>query len=256
MWESIIMSYEHYTPLAIYENLPTLFEYRKLDLVHGSQVIEKGKVTKTKNTWLDKDEFMKTVQFYGYIIVEAKDSKERRRKMRGYGVELRKLPVTTLVILFDDTDTYTHTPEYKALILHILKIRDLKKQNLEIISVARNLPSVFLRKAIAGLEKPKGLSDGSGYIKIYSRKYIALRNINPLHVNAPKCRILNEHEEKEVLDALHADKRSLPHIFDGDGMLIWYPAEIGDIVEEMHLSESVGMEKIYRIVVATPQVEK
>jgi len=250
------MSYEHYTPLAIYQNLPVFFEYRMLDLVSGNQVIEKGKVVKSKNTWMDDEEFMKIIQFQGYVIVEAKDSSKRHRKMRNIPASLREFPVSTIIILFDDADTYTHTPEYKDLVLKLLKTRDLRKHNLEIISISRNYPSVFLRKAIANLEKPKGSSDGSGYIKIFSRKYVALRNINPLHVNAPKCRILNEEEEKEVLETLYTEKRALPHIYDSDGMLIWYPAEIGDIVEEMHLSESVGLEKIYRIVVVTPQIEK
>jgi DNA-directed RNA polymerase subunit H (RpoH/RPB5) len=83
-----------------------------------------------------------------------------------------------------------------------------------------------------------------------------MRNINPLHDNAPKCRILSESEENEVLDTLFIDKKMLPRIFEDDGMLIWYPAEVGDIVEEMHISESVGLEKIYRIVIPTPQIEK
>jgi DNA-directed RNA polymerase subunit H (RpoH/RPB5) len=250
------MSTEHYTPLAIYKNLPTFFEYRLLELIAGSHIVEKGADNKSKKTWLTDEEFMQTIQFQGYVIIEASDSKERKRKLRTIPSELRKLPVHTVIILFDDVDTYTYTPEFKKLISRLPYMKSARKYNLDIITIYRSDPSVYLKKTIAKIEKPKGEPDGSGYIKIYSRKYVALRNINPLHVNAPKCRILSDEEEKEVVSALHTEKRFLPHIYDSDGMLIWYPAEVGDVVEEMHVSESVGLEKIYRIVIATPQIEK
>lgn len=251
------MSYEHYTPLNIYKNLPTFFEYRMLDLIAGNQTIEKGKIVKSKTTWMNDEDFMKTIQFQGYVIVEAEDSKSRTRKMRNVPEVLRKLPVRTLIIIFDDTEKYDKTPEYKKLVNGLPHTAPTKKYNLELITVARKLPSVFLRKAIAIIEKPAGdVESGTGYLRIFSRKYVALCNINPLHVNAPRCRVLNEEEEREALNALYIDKRDLPRVFDSDGMMIWYPAEIGDIVEESHVSESVGLEKIYRVVVSTPLIEK
>jgi DNA-directed RNA polymerase subunit H (RpoH/RPB5) len=204
---------------------------------------------------MNKDEFMKTIQYQGHVIVEARDTKDRQRKMRVVAPELRKLPVQTFVVIFDETDTYTRAPEYRTLMESLFKKIDRKKHNVEIITSSRYAPSVFLRKAINTLENPKG-SAGMGYVRIFPRLYVSMRNINPLHDNAPKCRILSESEENEVLDTLFIDKKMLPRIFEDDGMPIWYPAEVGDIVEEMHISESVGLEKIYRIVIPTPQIEK
>lgn len=251
------MSYKHNTPLVIYKNLPEFFEYRMLDLVAGNHVIEKGKIVKSKSRWLTDEEFIKTIQFQGYVLVEAKDSKSRVRKMRKDPEHIRKLPVRTLILIFDDTGKFDKTPDFKKLIASIPYTSPSTKFNLDIITVSRIEPTTHLRKALKTIERPNGDAEsGTGYMRFYPRRYVSLCNINPRHVNAPLCRVLDAEEEKQVLATLFVEKRDLPKLFDSDGMSIWYPVEIGDIVEEMHNSESVGLEKIYRVVVPTPLIEK
>jgi DNA-directed RNA polymerase subunit H (RpoH/RPB5) len=254
----------HYTPLGIYKNLPTFFEYRSLELVSGSMSIEsrKARVPSSASSasvdigkkWLSDDEFIKTIQYQGYIVIQAKDTSDRKRTLRNSPMPVRKLPVKTIIILFDDIEKFTKTPAYKALLEKIPNISNSRSYNLDIITIARDDPSVHLRKAIANIESP-GSADG-GYTKIFSRKYVLLRNINPLHVNVPKIRVLDEEERADALAALHTDPLQLPRVFDSDAIMIWYPIEVGDIVEELHASETVGYEKIYRLVVPTPQIEK
>lgn len=248
----------HYTPLGIYKNLPTFFEYRSLELVSGSINIESRKARAASSDigkkWLSDDEFIKTIQYQGYIIIQAKDSPNRKRTLRNSPIAVRKFPVKTTLILFDDIEKFTKTPAYKALLDKVPHISESRHYNLDIITIARDNPSVHLRKAIANIESP-GSAD-SGYTKIFSRKYVLLRNINPLHVNVPKIRVLDEEERVETLTALHTDPLQLPRVFDSDAIIIWYPVEVGDIVEELHASETVGYEKIYRLVVPTPQIEK
>ena len=240
-----------YTPLKIYKNLEIFFKYRQLDLVYGNLSVDKGKIKSSSKKWLTDSEFISTIQFQGYVIVEAVDSETRKRRMKSYPPSIRKLPVTTIIIIFDDIEKYTKTQYYKQLIERLPHIQD--SGNIEIITIARGEPSVFLRKAIASIER---VDDPRGYIRIFSREYANYCSIIPLHVNAPKCRVVSSAEEEEIIRALYTDKSQLPRVFDSDGLIIWFPVEMGDIVEELHMSESVGYEKIYRVVVATPQIEK
>jgi DNA-directed RNA polymerase subunit H (RpoH/RPB5) len=244
----------HYTPLEIYKNLPTFFEYRLLELVSGSQSMDGKKIKSLGKSWLTDNEFIKTIQFQGYVLIEAEDSSVRVRQLKTVPLVARKLPVKTLIILFDDIDKYTKTQPYKQLIERLPHVQEPRKYNLDIITISRDGPSVHLRKAIANIERPGSASNG--YIKIFSRKYVLLRNTNPEHVNVPKCRVLSEEEKLEMLAALHTDQIQLPRVFDSDSIIVWYPVEIGDIIEELHVSENVGWEKMYRLVVPTPQIEK
>jgi DNA-directed RNA polymerase subunit H (RpoH/RPB5) len=244
-----------YPPAKIYENLQTFFTYRLLDLVSGSLIVEKGKVKSKSKSWLNNAELMETIQFHGYVIVEAQDAQSRKRKLKTTIASARKLPVRTLIILFDDTDRFTKTDPYKKLVEKLPHVsQSARDYNLDIITISRHEPNVFLRKAIGNIESPGNANNG--YIHIYSYKYVTFRNINPLHVNSPKCRVVSDNEEKEIIATLHIDKSQMARVFDSDGCVIWLPAEIGDVIEELHASESIGYEKIYKLVVPTPQVEK
>ena len=72
------MDKQIYLPYRIYINIIKCLEYRNLELVSGDLTNLNG----NKKTLLTYDEFVPTIQYHEYIMIEAKDKPEKDRHWR------------------------------------------------------------------------------------------------------------------------------------------------------------------------------
>lgn len=237
-----------YLPYTIYENLKKFLEYRKLDLVSGSDYVETKKTKKT-DIFLDQDEFIKSIQYYGYVLIEAKDNdKKDRRFHKIVSLINKKKPVKTYILLLDLNSIYVQSSQNFIKILNRIPGFDEteKNYNMDIIIISHfNLNIHLMKKIDSSINEG---NDDNGFIHIYPYKYAHFTSERPKHKLIAQQRILSKNEEKEILETLFTDKKSLPKIKKDDPIAIWFGAEIGDIIEALMPSEASGIETKYMIV--------
>src|ERR1700678_4255384 len=129
-----------YLPYTIYQNLQKFLIYRKLELVSGSIYSESKKAKSAIKTdvFMDQDEFIKSIQYYGYILIETRDAPTKDRRFnKNVSVINRKKLVKTFILLLDINSIYSQTSQNFSKILNRIPEFDTleKKHNMDIIVI-------------------------------------------------------------------------------------------------------------------------
>tara|TARA_Y100000034_G_scaffold129623_1_gene186434 strand:- start:248 stop:466 length:219 start_codon:yes stop_codon:yes gene_type:complete len=69
------------------------------------------------------------------------------------------------------------------------------------------------------------------------------------HILTPKHKKLKEDEAEKILKSYNISKKQLPRINLGDAAIVKLDPEIGDIIEILRESPTVGKSYFYRVVV-------
>lgn len=237
-----------YLPHDIYQNLMVFLEYRSLELVLIHNV-KNVKNKKDKVLTLDQDEFIKQIQYDGYILIETKDKQDKVRRFNKLDtITNKKRKVLTFILLLDVGSVHVEsTQNLSKLINKIPNMNETQRDyNIDIIIISENKFNTHLEKKVAEL-KSDG-SDGNGYVHIYPYVYFMFSSIRPNHKLIANHTIVDKTEEKKILEKINVKKRNLPVIRKNDVMAVWIGAEIGDIVEIQFQSEATAIETKYCVV--------
>jgi DNA-directed RNA polymerase subunit H (RpoH/RPB5) len=219
-----------YEPHVVYGHLKQLADRRLMDITNWNvEITNRGEGSKTVNM-MSIEEFKKNMNIRRYVAVSAMDKPERQRR--------NGIKVQTLFIIFE-VGNFDKTQPFKNL---IEKIKHNDGYIMDIYTLSRDDIGVHIRNAISGLSTKN--------IRISPMKYDVLLLEVPRHVNAPQIRPLSKEEEEQFLNDTNIVKTSLQVTHINDPGVFWTYAEIGDIVEESHLSENVGIEVLYKFVIA------
>jgi len=219
-----------YEPYVVYEHLEKLAIRRLMNVTNWNvEITNRGEGAKTTSI-MSIEEFKKNMNIRRYVAVAAVDKPERKRRS---GIQ-----VQTLFIIFE-VGNFDKTQPFKNL---IEKIKHKDGYIMDIYTLSRDDIGVHIRNAISGLSTKN--------IRISPTKYDVLLLEVPRHVNAPEIRPLSKEEEEEFLSGTNIVKSSLQVTHINDPGVFWTYAEVGDIVEESHVSETVGIEVIYKLVIA------
>lgn len=240
---NIMDRHKQYLPLTIYKNLQVFLKSRKLDLVSGS--IKADKKEKAVPDFLDDQTFIKDIQYFGYILLEARDAPDKDRRISN---KHKNRPVRTYIALLDLNSTYSNTSQdYVKLLNRIPGFDSVDKDyNLDIITISHADLSIHIMKKIdASISEG---SDTNGFTHIHAWPYRYFTSIRPNHKLVAEHRILSKAEEEQVLRELYAEKADLPKIKKSEVICIWKGAEIGDVIEVKFISESSGYATKYLLV--------
>lgn len=219
-----------YEPYVVYGNIENLVIRRKMEVVNWNvEITNRGESGKTSNR-MAIEEFKKNMNIRRYVAVSAIDKPERKRRSG--------LRVQTLFIIFE-VGNFDKTQPFKNL---IEKIKHKDGYIMDIYTLSRDDIGVHIRNAISGLSTKN--------IRISPIKYDVMLLEVPRHVNAPEIRPLNSEEEEQFLSDTNIVKTSLQQTHINDPGVFWTYAEVGDIVEESHVSETTGIEVLYKLVIA------
>lgn len=239
-----------YLPHTVYLNLQKFLEYRKLELVSGAIYTEmKKNIGKEVNNNANQEEFIKNIQYYGYVLMEAKDQADKDRRFHKSVLPVnRKREVKTYILLLDLDSIYAQSSQNFSKVLNRIPGFDesARNYNMDIIIISRRSFNIHLMKKIDS-SIDEGDED-NGFIHIYSYKYSYFTSERPKHKLVAPQRILSKTEEKEILTELSTDKKNLPKIRKDEPISIWLGAEIGDIIEAKCPSEASGIETKYLVV--------
>lgn len=237
-----------YLPYVIYQNILKFLEYRKLDLVAGAIYAESKKKTTTDVNYLDQEEFIKSIQYYGYVLMEAKDKPDKDRRFnKNISVENITKPVKTFILLFEDNNQSQSSQAFVKILTRIPGFDDSERNyNIDVIIINREDLNVHLMKKV---ELYTSMGDSKkGYLIINSYKYLYFTSIRPEHKLVAKQRIITKDEENIILGDLLTNKKKLPKIQKRDVIAVWLGAEVDDIVEALIPSEASGIETKYLVV--------
>lgn len=245
-----------YLPYTIYENIQKFLTYRSLELVAGAQYNtgDSKKTSSSKNAeFLPEDEFVKNIQYYGYIQIEAKDAKDKDRHFhKSIPSEWRKKPVHTYIILLDQNSVYKSTQQFVKLLERIPGMNsETRDYNIELIVIAREKLSLHVQKKINTYitnGSVPGAETKFGYRHIADFEYAMFSSDKLTNKFSQHHRILNKSDEKAILTRLMCTKKDLDKIRKTDPPLVWLGAEIGDIIEIRRFSETTAEEIAYRVV--------
>jgi DNA-directed RNA polymerase subunit H (RpoH/RPB5) len=241
------MSEKHqYIPFVIYKNIKKFLEYRNLELVSGYQKFNKGQYVQTKE-FLGESEFIKTVQYSGYVQIETKDKPTYKRRYSIVTSETNKnKPVKTFILILDVNSQYGKaTQKFTKLINRVPNIsKKNRNHNIEILVISKNEFSTHIRRKINTFQ-----TEEPGYVRIFPHKYVRFTTEVPKNDLIPPHRILPEDEIKIIMEELNVTKKSeFPKIPITKPICVWLGANVGDLIEILPLSESVGQDKKYRFV--------
>jgi len=242
------MSKRSYPPLDVYKNLHHFLNNRKLELVWGSMVAGSSTARSSKE-FLTDDNFIKTIQFDKFIIVEAKDSTTKDRRYRkSIHPSCHNKRTRTFIIILDRTTEAIKSPALQKI---LMKLPDIKSQsrnfNMDVILVTENHLTNHPIKKLQEFQS-NGTST-NGFINFVHVIYtLLIMNIFD-HVSVPKHTILSREDETKILDELKIKKHQLPKIQYLDSVSIILGAEIDDIVDIDVFNENTGYETRYRLVV-------
>jgi len=201
-------------------------------------------------TFLTENELVQTIQVDGYVILSAEDSPN---KIRRFGRDISKInrerPTKTHIIIIKPDSSFSKTSSnFEKLMNRVPNLISTKRNhNIDILVITeQSVKSNILKKMT-----PFNTSGDNdvGFVRIENYPYKLFTSVIPEHEMVPKHRILNEKEEREVLDQLFIEKKSLPKIKKSDPPVVWVGGEVGDIIEILIPSEAVGREKKYRVVI-------
>jgi DNA-directed RNA polymerase subunit H (RpoH/RPB5) len=237
---------QQYLPYRIYSNLSKFFEIRKLDLVSGAQYIE---AKSSKSNMLSQEEFIKNIQYYGYIQLECKDSASKdRRFKKNTPSDIKSKPVKTFILLLDQGSVYAKTtPQFAKLLERLPGFNDAKRNfNMDVIVISKEELNVHLQKKLTTSE-----TDGDptkGYIHITPVRYSMFSTIKLDHKLIPPHKIMPKSEATALLQKLMVIRSDLPKIRKLEPITFWLGAEIGDVIDIDEFSEATAIEKRYRVV--------
>lgn len=251
-----------FLPYIVYKNIILCLEkYRNLEILSGSLYVEskksklKEKYNKDTNqntemsSMIDQKTFTKNIQYYGYALIEAKDSNNKDRRFPKTILDQNKnKPVKTYVLLFDTDSIYAQTTQNFIKVLSRIPGFDDKNRNfnMDIIIVSINELNLYIMKKVDSLITEG--DENNGYIHIHPYRYYHFTSERPKHKLVAEQRIISKQEEKKVLENLSTEKKYLPKIRKVDAISIWLGCEIGDIIEAKVLSEISGIDTKYLVV--------
>lgn len=236
-----------YLPLKVYKIIKHYLESCSLDLVSGS--IKADKKATTQAEYLDDQTFIKDIQYYGYILIEAADNPAKDRRFSKSVIAANKSkPVKTFIALLDLNSQFTEaSASFMKLLSRIPGFESISKPfNMNIIIISHSDLSVHIMKKVdASISKG---SESNGFTHIHAYPYRYFTSIRPNHKLVAPQRILSKAEELEVLAQLYTTKLFLPKIRRNDPICIWLDGEIGDVIEAKFISETSGYDTKYMVV--------
>lgn len=232
----------------VYKNLFELAVYRNLEIISGDLTeISQKKLSPGES--LDENDLINSIQREGYIMLEAKDTPEKKRKLiKGMNLYTENIPTKTIFALLSRRSEFTTAAAKFDKLL--VKIPDIKSGsadfNLDIIIITyedqkSNITNKFAKYAHAG-------SNNEGYVRLILHTYKMFTSNKMKSLNVSPGRILSEVETKNTLKELKIKKVDLPKKRVIDVLCVWLGAEIGDVIEEDVDSEVTGVEVRYSYV--------
>lgn len=219
-----------YEPYAVYQNVDEWATRRKLEVVNWNlEILSSDKSAKSAKS-LNAGEFKKNMGIKRYIAIKLKDVEDRKRKI--------SQKVMTILIIFEVGD-FDKTDAFRKL---INKIKTKEGVLVDVYIFSKEDISNNIKNVITALSRRD--------LRITPSNYTKMLIVVPRHVNSPAIRPLSAEEESVFLRDANTSKRNLQTTFINDPGIFWTYAEVGDIVEEIHVSETVGYEVIYKLVSA------
>jgi len=240
--------FNRYLPFVIYQNIQKLLEYRKLDLVEGVSY-ETKKIKKHLNKFVDHDEFVKDIQYHGYILIEAKDKPEKERRFAASISAInKKREVKTFIILYDLNSI--HTKSSGDFVKSLNKIPGFdsvdRDYNMDILIINHEELNLHLMKKV-DFYTTEGTAS-NGFIHLFPYQYKHFSSDRMKHVLIPPHEIIPKEIEKKTMSELRNEKRDLPRIRKVDAVAIWLGADTGEIIMAKMNSEAAGIETKYLLV--------
>lgn len=227
------------TSYKVYKNLFELVKYRKLEMTSGDLT----KLSKKETPILEENDYIDVVQREGYIMLEAKDSDRKVRKlindMHPYTLEL---PVKTIFVILGRYSEYTTSAnKFEKLIYKIPGVDPYPKEfNSDIIIITSD-------KQKSGITNKPGKfayngSNSEGFVRITMYDYSMFTSNRMKNIAVSPAKILSQKNAKKVTKELNISKINMPRMRVNSVVAVWLGAEIGDIVKEIMDSEVTGNE--------------
>ena len=244
-----------YIPTVIHGNVQKFLEHRQLELVNGSVSKRRSVKIKTDGKGFLSDElFTKVIQIDGYVIIEAKDKPDKKRRFhKSISAKNRDKPTKTFIVILDVATPYASASgQFATLLKRIPGVDQTKRNyNLDIIIISKkNLSkSSHMSRKVATFVT-NGSTD-NGFLNIHTHPYNIFTTylLDPDHKSIPKHYILTLEEEQALVNSINADKKDLPRIKKGDPPLVWLGAQIGDVILIELEDEAAGINPKYHIVI-------
>lgn len=239
-----------YLPFIVYQNLQKFLQTSRLELVHGA--LQNKEHDAQQPFFLDSEKLTQDIQFYGFVMLEAKDAAHRDRRFAPYiHPDVRTRPTRTFIVLLapDSKKHLESTHNFRKLLMNVPAYNPQgSEENLDIMIITPEDLSANLMKQVSGNSRTGG--DGKGAVQIYNYRYVYFSSVIPENKSVPPHRIVPREKEIEVLKALCTDKNRLPKIQKSDSPCVWIGGEINDLIEIDEVSESTAIRRIYKVVIA------
>jgi DNA-directed RNA polymerase subunit H (RpoH/RPB5) len=222
----------------VYDNIQEVIKYRNLELVSGD-------VTKVLSGTGD-DAFVNSVQYSGYIMLEAKDGEAKdRRHPKSMHSGTRSFGTKTIFLLLDQNSTHMNSASnFASLLNRVPGIKESRRDyNLDIIVIPYQNPGSNILNKMA--EYTFIGAENNGYVRLQLYRYAWFTSNKMEHVSVTPARIISRTEEQKLCNDIHANKTSMKNIRVSDPVAFWLGAEIGDVILQESPSEATIIEPIY-----------
>jgi hypothetical protein len=155
----------------VYSNLVKLMSCRNLKLVSGDLTSVSGD-EKSKTKLLEQDNLTATIQYNGYIMLEACDSDNKdRRFIKSFHPSVKTKPVKTIFILIDKHSFYVKAAqEFVKLLNKVPGIKEPEREyNMDILIISYDPPGSNITNKLSDYASLG--SQDAGYIRFFTYDY-------------------------------------------------------------------------------------
>lgn len=225
-----------YEPYLVFTNVLRFIESSRLKLNAEALFAPPDKITEAT--------FVKHIQAAGYVMLQCIDGPDRgRRFRREVSAANRAKPVHTAIVILDLESDYLRTSPDIVKLINLIPGANKRNNEHNIVGmlIVHEIPNVYIRNKV--IEFNHNGNDVLGFVNITfylnERFYAEMTK----HVLCPKHRVLNEEEEKRLLQELEVTKLELPKILATDAIALWIGADLGNIIEVDSFTEGYPEKK-------------
>jgi len=184
-----------------------------------------------KTRQMTEDAFLKQLHLHEYALIDAVGMPESRIPNRNI-----------FIFLVDESSEYGSAANKFEMLEYFIKKK--KKEEVDVIVIAKSKPSIHLRKKIALMKKRK--------TNVYMYEYDNFKSVVPESPQVPKHEIAARAEDTDAIKTILTDEKisdinQMPKIFESDIVAIWHGIKAGDVVKITGVSESAGERMLYRL---------
>lgn len=201
---------------AIYQNIHSFYEYRKLYPI---------------TPMLKQDQFIKDIQKNKYMMMPSALTSDISNddgsidKQKLVTIETKKIVV--IMLIYPGTECENKRANM---------VKFINKITYQFADVIIITPIKISAGVMKGLRSMFVDSD-KAYRTYKSFTYTLFNSVLPKHDLVPKYEILSKDKIIE-LESYHVDTNTLPKIFENDPQMVWIGANIGDVIKFVYLSET------------------